>query len=266
MCSRFLSVLTALAIALPAAAGQRRELRVCADPDDLPFSNRAGEGFENRIAEILAGELDATLDYTWQRIGRGFVRTFLNTGECDVLIGVPVGAPQMLTTRPYYRSTFVFVTPRDRTLHIRTFDDRVLRTLRIGVQFGDDGYTPPGEALGRRGLVQNLVGFYGIGTEAPAIVDAVIQRQVDVAVVWGPLAGFVTHTRNAALDLTPVPERDSSGLEMAFDIAAAVRKSNLKLRGEIDRALVARRSEIEQVLATYGTVILREGRRAGVRQ
>src|SRR5947209_18787596 len=91
------------------AIGQSRELRVCADPNNLPFSNSKEEGFENRIASLLATDLQANLHYQWQRMGRGFVRELVNSRQCDVVMGVPHDFAQMLTTSPYYRSTYVFV-------------------------------------------------------------------------------------------------------------------------------------------------------------
>lgn len=248
-------VAVTLIAAAAIAAAQARELRVCADPDNLPFSNRQTQGFENRIAEVLARELDANLRYTWQRTGRGFIRTYLNKGECDVLIGAPVGSSQVLTTTPYYRSTFVFVTRADRPLPIQTLDDPRLRRLRIAVQFGDEGYTPAGFALGRRGLGGNLAPFSAVGPQARTIIDAVVDGRVDVAVVWGPLAGYLASAHNVRLRLVAVePQVDGPGVAMAFDIAVAVRRDDTDLRGQIEGALAARRSDIARILATYGVV------------
>src|SRR5437868_3222842 len=103
------------------------ELRVCADPDNLPFSNRQQQGFENRIADLLARDLNAKVTYEWQRLGRGFVREVLNKGKCDVLLGIPQNFRALLTTKPYYRSDYVFVVRRDRGLHLTSFDDEQLR-------------------------------------------------------------------------------------------------------------------------------------------
>ncbi|HUR94055.1 MAG TPA: hypothetical protein VMY76_05700, partial [Gemmatimonadales bacterium] len=123
---------------------------MCADPNNLPFSNRREQGFENRIAALIGAELGARVQYTWWPQRRGFVRNTLNAERCDVVIGVPDGFDEVLTTRPYYRSAYAFVS-RAGGVSVRSFDDPALRTLRIGVHFtGAGGNPPPAEALARR--------------------------------------------------------------------------------------------------------------------
>lgn len=182
-------------LAAPAAAQEpvKRQLRVCADPNNLPFSNDKGEGFENRIVELLAEELGAELSYVWWAQRRGFVRNTLNAGNCDLIPGIATGMEMAATTRPYYRSTYVFVTRQDRGLDIASFDDPRLKTLTVGVQLvGDDfSNTPPAHALARRGVVENVRGYMLYGDYAEPsppqrIVQAVARGEVDVAVVWGP--------------------------------------------------------------------------------
>ncbi|MDQ3821120.1 MAG: transporter substrate-binding domain-containing protein [Acidobacteriota bacterium] len=136
-------------------------LRVCADPNNLPFSNSKGEGFENRIAELIAREMNADLEYTWWAQRRGFIRNTLKAGECDVVIEVPASFEMALTTSPYYRSTYVFVYRKDRRLNISSFDDPILRRLKIGVQMiGDDfSNAPPAHALSNRHIIDNVEGF-----------------------------------------------------------------------------------------------------------
>ena len=134
-----------LALLLLGAAPGTPPLRVCADPNNLPFSDARGEGFDNRIAELLAAELGTRVEYTWWATRRGLARHTLGAGACDVLVGVPVGWEAVLATRPYYRSTYVFVTRKDRRLNLRSLDDSALHTLRIGVPMVGDDYasTPP---------------------------------------------------------------------------------------------------------------------------
>src|SRR5438477_2893958 len=127
-----------------AATGQTRQLRVCADPNNLPFSNIKQEGFENRIAELVAKDLGARLSYVWQRMGRGFVREYLNKSQCDLLIGIPTNYRPVLTTTPYYRSSYVFVTRRDGRMKPASLNDPSLRQMKIGVQVLEEEYTPPG--------------------------------------------------------------------------------------------------------------------------
>jgi mxaJ protein len=144
----------------PSAHAADRVLRVCADPNNLPFSNRQGGGFENKIAEVLAKDLAARLEYTWWAQRRGFVRNTLRAGECDLLMGVPKGYELALTTMPYYRSGYVFVYRRADALHLVSLDDPVLRQLRVGVQMigADFANTPPAHAISKRGIIGNVVG------------------------------------------------------------------------------------------------------------
>jgi mxaJ protein len=243
-------VLTALLPRRPAAP-----LRVCADPNNLPFSNERLEGLENRLAELVARELKTSLRYVWWAQRRGFIRNTLDAGQCDVVMGVPANLPAVLTTRPYYRSGYVFVTRADPQLDVRSFDDPRLPRLRIGVQVvGDGANTPPMDALARRGLVRNLVGYTVFGDYAqpnpPArIVEAVARGEVDLAVVWGPLAGFFADRYSTPLKLTPVPA--DSTLPLEFAISMAVRKDDQARRAILDSVLVRRRADIETILDDY---------------
>jgi mxaJ protein len=254
-CPRLLAAL--LLLAAPAAA---RELRVCADPNNLPFTNEAGEGFENRIMEILAHDLGASLSYTWHAQRRGFVRETLKAGLCDIVPGTPKGMDMLRTTAPYYRSTYVFAARADRGLHPGSFDDPVLQDLTIGVQLiGDDGAnTPPAHALSARGLVRHLRGYMVYGDyrqpNPPArILDAVVAGEVDIAAVWGPLAGWYARHAAAPLVLTPVqPQRDGPDRPMAFSISMGVRRGDAALAEELNAALARNRAAIAAVLDEYG--------------
>jgi mxaJ protein len=242
------------------AAAATRELRVCADPNNLPFSNKQREGFENRIADLIARDLDAKVTYTWWAQRRGFIRNTLNTSSCDVVMGVPASFDLTAVTSPYYRSTYVFVTRRDRGIHIESFDDPALRKLRIGVQLvGDDGAnTPPVHALDRRGITGNLKGYlvYGDYREphpASRIVDAVAQGDVDIAIVWGPLAGYFANRQPVPLDLVPVsPQIDLPFMPQVFDIAIGVRRQDKALRDTLDAVLERERVAIGAILEQYG--------------
>jgi hypothetical protein len=151
--ARPLLLACAMACSAQAPAAQR-VLRVCADPNNLPFSNAAGDGFENRIVAVLARELGARVEYTWWAQRRGFLRNTLNAGTCDVVAGLASGMEGVRTTRPVYRSTYVFVTRATLAPPLSSLDDPRLATLKLGVQLvGDDGAnTPPAHALARRGL------------------------------------------------------------------------------------------------------------------
>lgn len=250
------SLLSACDIGRPAG----RVLGACADPNNLPFSNQREEGFENRIARLLADELGAELRYTWWAQRRGFARHTLNAGTCDVIIGVPTAYELALTTRPYYRSTYVFATRADRHLTIRSFDDDLLRRLRIGVHLiGDDGAnTPPVHALAKRGIIGGVRGYMIYGDyrhpNPPArLMEAVAQGEVDVAIAWGPLAGHFARSSPVPLELTPVqPQIDLPFLPMVYDISMAVRREDTELRDSIEAVLDRRRADIARILDEYG--------------
>jgi mxaJ protein len=256
---RSLVALAAIVAVAGASTPPKPVLRVCADPDNLPFSNRAGEGLENKLAQLLADDLRATLSYTWASQRRGFVRTTLNARACDVMLGVPSTLDLVLRTQPYYRSSYVFVTRRSLTPELRTFDDPRLRRLRIGVQMiGDDGSnSPPAHALSRRGIVDNVRGYmvYGSGAaDAPlaSIVRAVDAGEIDVAVVWGPIAGYFAAQSRSPLRLTPVsPQIELPFLPFVFDIAIGVRRGDSTTRDALDAAIARRAREIERLLDAY---------------
>jgi quinoprotein dehydrogenase-associated probable ABC transporter substrate-binding protein len=241
-----------------------RELRVCADPNNLPFSNQREEGFENRLAKLIATELGASVRYTWWPQRRGFLRNTLSAGKCDLVMGMPFGAERVRTTKPYYRSIYVFVFRKDRHLAIRSLDDPALKTLRIGVQLVGDDYanTPPVHALSRRGITGNLVGFSVFGDYSqenpPArIIDAVISRDVDLAVAWGPLAGYFAKRSPVALEIVPVsPEVDPPGLRFSFDISLAVRPNDVALEEQLEGILERKRPDVARILKDYGVPLL----------
>jgi mxaJ protein len=239
------------------AAGAR-ELRVCADPNNRPFSAEDGSGMENKIAAVIGEELAADVTYTWFAQRRGFLRNTLDAGKCDLVPGIPAKMEMLRTTLPYYRSGYVFVR-KEGTPKIESLDDPALKTLRIGVQLiGNDATnTPPVHALAHRGIVENVRGFMVYGHyESPdpvsPIVEAVANGEVDVAIVWGPQAGYFSAQQKVKLAIDPVPP---SGIEgdppMRFDIAMGVRKSDADLAAAIERALTARRADIDAILATY---------------
>ena len=233
--------------------------RVCADPNNLPFSNEHREGFENRLAEMIAADAGTSVSYTWWPQRRGFVRNTVDAGACDVIMGVPTGLGRVETTRPYYRSTYVFVAPSRRHLGLRSFDDPQLRQLKIGVQMiGDDfANTPPAHALSSRGYVQNIVGYSVLGDYSqpnpPArIVEAVARGDIDAAVVWGPLAGYFASRQRVALDVTPVsPQADSPARPFVFDISMAVRRGDDARRAALDDFIARHEVAIDRLLDQY---------------
>jgi mxaJ protein len=231
---------------------------VCADPNNLPFSAKDGSGFENRIATLLADEMDAKLVYTWRAQRRGFLRNTLNAGKCDVVMGYPPNYQLLRSTRPYYRSSYVFVQ-RAGEKRITSFDDPSLKRRKIGVQLvGDDGSnTPPVQILAKHGIVENVRGYMVYGdyrSKAPLspIIEAVAKGDVDVAVVWGPTAGYFAAQSEVPLSLTPVLFDPTILTQpMTYDIAVGVRRSDVALADEIDRALRVRRDEVDAILTAF---------------
>jgi mxaJ protein len=270
MSSRFLSLLVAVAgVACgPArAATTMRELRVCADPNNMPFSNQQQQGFENRIAELVAREMDAKLTYVWYAQRRGFTRNTVNAGKCDVYIGVPTSLDRLSTTIPYYRSTYVFATRHDRNIKLASFDDPALRKLTIGVQLIGDDFTntPPAHALTARNIVQNVRGYsvyadYREPNPPARIIDAVAKGDIDVAAAWGPLAGYFAKHEPVAIDITPVsPQIDLPFLPMVFDISMGVRRGKDSLRDQLNAIITRRKPEIDAILDSYGVPRLAVG-------
>jgi mxaJ protein len=234
-------------------------LRVCADPNNLPFSNDRGQGFENKIAELLARDLGKKIEYTWWAQRRGFVRNTLKAGSCDVIIGVPTGLEMVLPTSPYYRSTYVFVTRSKDDIRVRSFDDPVLRRIRVGVQLiGDDGTnSPPAHALSNRGIIYNVKGYavYGdYSQESPPsrIIEAVARGEIDLAIAWGPMAGYWASRSPVPLKLVPVqPQIDLPFLPFVFDIGMGVRRGDTTFRASLQSVLTRRRTEINRILDEY---------------
>ena len=266
--------IAAMLVATLALAGcsQQRTLTACADPNNLPFSNQAGEGFENKLAEMIAADLHADLRYVWWAQRRGYVRNTLNEAKCDFWPGIGSNVETAATTRPYYRSTYVFVTRAGDKLDQLTLDDPRLRRLRIGVQMvGDDfSNTPPAHALARRGIVTNVRGYMLYGDyqkpNPPAeILDAVEGGDLDVALVWGPLAGYFAARSPGSLRLEPVtPWMDDMQWPMQFDVSVGVRRDNETLLKEIDGVLRRRSREVQRLLRAYHLPIVET--RSGIPQ
>ena len=235
------------------------DLRVCADPNNLPYSNTGEQGFENALARLAAAQLHRPLRYLWLPQSEKSFQA-LATGQCDVLMQVPAKLERVRTTRPYYRSSYVFVTRRDRGVIVRSFDDPHLRSLRIGAQvFGSD--SPPARALSSRGIVGNITWFTlyqnHLSSNRPqTLIDAVARGDVDVAVAWGPLAGYYARSSSTPLILTPVSQPPGSSMPFAFDISMGVRTQDAPLAAVLDRVLRDHRGEVRHILAQYGVPVI----------
>jgi quinoprotein dehydrogenase-associated probable ABC transporter substrate-binding protein len=249
---------------LTAAPASSTTLQVCADPNNLPFSDHAQQGFENHLATMVAKDLGMHVSYVWYPQRQAFFSKTLNAGRCDVVMGLPERIAVASTTTPYYRSSYAFVSRRDRHLHIKSIDDPRLRHLRIGVQItGDqDSNLPPVNALISRGMVRNLVGYSIYGTLSEknppsGLIKAVIRSEVDIAIAWGPMASYFARHASAQLDVTPVdvvsPDPE---IPFTFAISMGVRLGDRKLQQQLNAEIQRRGPEIRQLLESYGIPLL----------
>jgi len=250
------------------ASSALAELRVCADPNNLPFSNQRLEGFENAIAAVVAKDLNATVHYTWMPDRRGFIRRTLKAHQCDVVMGVPSEFDMVLATKPYYRSSYVFVYRTSRHLQLQSFDDPVLRQLTIGLhESSQDGSNqPPAQALARRGIVSGIVGFRMFDVDSVEnppgkIIEAVAAGDIDVAIVWGPFGGFYAQRQATPLEVVPIsPAVDSPSLPFTYDVSIGVRRGDEAFKKQIDEILDRRRAEIEKILRDYGVPLVKDAK------
>jgi mxaJ protein len=237
-------------------------LRVCADPDNMPLSNQKGEGYEQKIAELVAKDWNAKVEYAWWPVRRGYFSRALNGRYCDVAIEAPAGLDMAGVTKPYFRSGYVFVTRKDSGLDIKSLADPRLKKLKIGINLlnSDAENTPPAMALSQYGVVGNLVGFttfYSDSARPEDIVNAVAKKDIDVAIVWGPLAGYFVRSSSAPLAVQPLPERDSlSDFPFQYNIGMAVRRRDRALRDSLQATLDRRRPEIQGILKQFGVPVL----------
>lgn len=253
------------------AAPQRNALRVCQDPNNLPFSNTKGEGIENRIAEVFGKALGLPVTYYSFPQRMNFVRNTIRyklPGEdypCDIIMGVPVGFDQVSVTKPYYRSTYAMVFPRGKGLDaVKTPDDflkldrATLSKLRIGVY----DRSPASEWLAKHGLVENGVPYAMLNADPAQYPGEIIERdlsegRIDVAIVWGPIAGFFAH-RVKQPELVVVPMKSEPGVKFDYQMAMGVRYGEREWKQQVESLIEARRGEIASILKEYGVPVVDE--------
>jgi mxaJ protein len=261
MCSGFSALLLQASIILMLALGSSAgDLRVCADPNNLPYSNAAGQGYEVELAQLAARDLGARVQFVWAAQRGKFLEKTLDAGKCDVIMSIPSSVAEVRTTHPYYRSSYVFVSRRDRSLDIQSFNDARLRNLRIGVQILQNeagSATPPAQALIDRQLSNNIVWYkifpdFSRSTPAAALIEGVVRGDIDVAVAWGPLAGYCARQVATPLDIENVSPASERSLPLAFDISMGVRASDTELCSKLNAFIEQRGPEIRALLKTYG--------------
>jgi quinoprotein dehydrogenase-associated probable ABC transporter substrate-binding protein len=244
-------------------------LRVCQDPNTLPFSNLKGEGFENRIAQLFADKLGWKLEYFSYPQRMGFIRNTLRfklPGEayrCDLVMGVPAGYEQAAATRPYYRSTYALVYADGGKLKgVRTEKDFLalgedkLKDLRIGIY----DRSPASEWLAKHGLVEQGVPYRMLNADPDFSPGDIIEKElaggkVDAVIVWGPIAGYFAQ-RVSAPRLVVVPLASEEGVRLDYDIAMGVRFGEPEWKANVDRLIAENQSGIEQILREYGVPLV----------
>jgi mxaJ protein len=247
-----------LITALCCTAADQRTLRVCADPNNLPFSNQAEDGLENKLARIIAHDLDADLKNVWFSEHKNFLKHSLNAGLCDAVLGVPVDIDDALLTRPYYRSTYVMVARADRDLKISSLYDPALKNiLRIGLHMVGDDYAPPGHLLAAQGLSSQLVGYslygaYGEANPPARLIDAVANNEIDLAIVWGPFAGYFAKNTPVPLAIHPVSPIRFRMIPFTYSIGVAVRKGDIALQAAMQQVLDKECRTIQALVKEYG--------------
>lgn len=252
----------ALVTASPAGANppellERGALRVCADGNNLPFSNRAGEGFENRIAEMMAEELGLPLTYTWAPQVMGFVRHTLDLRVCDVIMGVVAGYGLVQNTNAYYRSTYAIVLPGDTKFAPAGLSDPGFRGRTVGVVQDTPAMLP---LRGAGAQVQ----LYHVNVDTRVIhptrdaVDDVARGTTEAAVVWGPIAGYYASRHDPALSVTPIPVSAAGGARLDYRITMGVRRNEPQWKDWINDFIARRQDEINRILDEYGVPLLDE--------
>ena len=240
-----------------------RALTVCADPNYLPYSNRAGEGFENKVASAVARALGEPLEYTWasHRAHGGFTQflsTTLDAKKCDVVMSIPYGSREELTTRPYYISSYVFVYPKNKKYNITTMDAPVLKTLKIG--FERD--TPAEDALKIRGMIPGTTVPFDIsdeGSESPAtMLTALKDGKIDVLITWQPAIGAFLRSY-PDLEVVAVPNSRALGApeQYSFPMSMGVREGNDALKKKLDDVIEKHQSELTAILTEGGAIAAR---------
>lgn len=262
--ARILSAAAVLAAPLPAAVAQivpdmvsRTALRVCEDPANMPFANRAGEGFENKIAEIVASELKLPVRYFWAPSGPGFIRNTLQSDLCDVVMGYAAGAEIVQHTNPYYRSTYVLITRKDSPLAgVTSLGDPKLQGHRIGAFAG----TPPVDELVAKGLVKDakfydLIVDHRFDSPIAKVMADLASNAVDAAIVWGPLAGLDVKKSAGALVMTPLLKAGDEP-DYSFRITFGLRHNEPDWKHRLEAVIRTRQRDIDAVLRDYNVPLL----------
>lgn len=237
----------------------RSALRVCADPANMPFTDEKGEGFENKIADLLALKLNLPLDYTWFPQATGFYRKTLGERHCDVVMGYVAGGGPVLNTNPYYKSAWVLVSKKGGDLEgVDTLEDPRLKGLRIGVVAG----TPPGDLLARNGLMA-LAKPYALTVDrrydspAERMISDINDGEIDAGILWGPIGGYYARRSEAPLVVVPLV-KEKGDPQLVYRITLAIRPGELNWKHQLNDFISANQQDINRILLDYGVPLLDE--------
>lgn len=260
------------ALAAEPAKVQEPVLRVCQDPNNLPFSNRALQGFENKIAALLAADLGWKIEYTWYPQRIGFIRNTLraknadsDSFKCDLVIGVPAGFDMGATTRPYYRSAYAMAYVKGKGLDgVRTLEDLAALSAdkRAKLRLGVFGRSPVADWLLENGLMERMVTYQPQSGDADRYPGEMVEKDlangvIDVAFIWGPIAGYFAH-QSTAVPIEAIALKPHAGMQFDFEIVMAMRFGDAAYKQRIDDAIDRKRSQINAILAEYGVPLLEQ--------
>lgn len=245
-------------IAATTEVRDRTALRVCADPANVPFSNEAGEGFENKIADLIAAELSLPVHYTWFPQATGFIRNTLRARKCDVVIGIALGNELVQNTNPYYRSAYSLVYRADSGLALDSLGDPATKGLRLGVVAG----TPPATLMAKYGLLGNVRPYQlfvdtRFDLSGKQMVEDVAKGDLDVAVLWGPIAGYYASRQNPRLQVVPLRSQPGE-VKLDHRITMGVRENELDWKHQLNAIIQKKQPEINAILLAYGVPLLDE--------
>lgn len=254
----------------PAAALEREAFRVCADPNNLPFSHKNERGFENRLAELWADRLNLEVEYTWFPQRRGFIRNTLRAKneqdqyKCDVVMGIAEGYDMLLTTKPYYRSTYALVYVKDRGLDdVSSADDFINldESRRTKLRIGAFDATPGPSWLSHHGMIRQMVGYPAMSGDPDDYPGEVIETgladgELDAAIVWGPIAGYFAN--QADVEMVVIPLESEPGARFEFSISAGVRHGEREAKEQLEQLIDETSGEIEALLESYNVPLLEQ--------
>ncbi|GJM02249.1 MAG: amino acid ABC transporter substrate-binding protein [Rhodomicrobium sp.] len=247
-----------LAMAQTSELVDRSQLRVCADPSNLPFSNKKGEGFENKIAEIISEELDVPIKYTWFPQSIGFIRQTLDKKRCDIIIGYVATHELVLNSNPYYRTSYVLIHRDGELEGFKSLNDPRIKPMKIGVIAG----TPPVSILAENKLLDNIKSFHRMVdrryySPAEEMIADISEGRLDIGLLWGPIGGYFAEKADKKLTVVPLIH-ETVGPRMSYRITFGVRRREKVWKRQLNRIIRRRQDDINKILVEYGVPLIDE--------